>query len=99
MSRLVDYRVDFFIIEKVYDSDRYLQATVEKRGRIGKDTYMVEIREPTLGSFRQMRMLTKDFHDVEGAVEKYVNGISPIDKHWKDVTLEINGLDQSLLKM
>ncbi len=80
---------EFFIVESDPESEEfYIQATVWNHTvLLGRYVYMAEIREPSEGSFRHLRMKTKRFDDVIEAVRRYTGGLPP-EGDWEDVTDE-----------
>ena len=80
---------EFFVVEPVPDSeDSFVQASVWTEGIALGTSYVAEVRMPSGRGFRQWRLRTKRFEDIESAVLAYMDGEAPSGAPWVDVTDE-----------
>lgn len=94
MAHLISVRdgsSEFAVIEPEPESEAdFFQTSTWTKGVVLGRSYVAEVRIPSDGGFRQLRLRTKDFDAILKAAERYVHGASPESAGWEDVTDEFS---------
>lgn len=89
LRKVSDGQSEFIVCEPEPNSEAsFAQASVWTEGVILRGSWVAEVRLPNDGGFRQWRLRTKEFGQIEDAFSRYMAGESPEGPGWDDVTDE-----------